>query len=257
MKFRPCIDLHNGKVKQIVGGSLCDDRAVENFVSDRDAAYYAMMYRRDGLAGGHIIMLGQGNEEEALSAVKAYPGGMQVGGGISPDNAGRFIDAGASHVIVTSYVFKNGVFNFDNLEKMIRRVGRERLVIDLSCRLRDDSYYVVTERWQNFTDFEITASNIKKLEDYCDEFLVHAVDVEGLKEGVDTRLVAILGESVSNPVTYAGGVRDCEDIARVFKAGKGKVDLTIGSALDIFGGNISYDEVVKRDEFRMEYSGGI
>jgi len=253
MKFRPCIDLHNGKVKQIVGGSLKDDNAVENFVSDRNAAWYAEMYKRDGLTGGHIIMLGPGNEDEAINALKAYPGGMQIGGGITPENACRFLEAGASHVIVTSYVFKNGTFNIDNLKKLIKRVGKERLVIDLSCRMRGGSYFVVTERWQNFTDFEITRFNLDRLEEYCTEFLVHAVDVEGMQEGVDTKLVGILGDSVSIPATYAGGVKDCEDINNVFKAGKGKIDLTIGSALDIFGGKIPYSEVIKRKEFGMIY----
>ncbi len=255
MKFRPCIDLHNGRVKQIVGGSLDDENAVENFVSDKNAAYYAELYKRDGLTGGHIIMLGPGNEDEALNALNAYPGGLQVGGGISPDNAFRFLDAGASHVIVTSYVFKNGVFNFDNLQKMIRKTGRDRLVIDLSCRSRDNSYYIVTDRWRNFTDFRITGENIMKLEEYCDEFLVHAVDVEGMKEGVDLKLVSILGDSVKIPATYAGGVKDFDDIELVFKEGKGKIDLTIGSALDIFGGNISYQEVLKRKEFRVKFEG--
>jgi len=253
MKFRPCIDLHNGKVKQIIGGSLDDSGAVENFVSDRGAAYYAEMYRGDGLTGGHIIMLGPGNEGEAISALKAYPGGMQIGGGITPDNAGRYLDAGASHVIVTSYVFRNGLFSPDNLDKMIKAVGRERLVIDLSCRIKDNSYYVVTERWQNFTGFEITEENIKMLENQCDEFLLHAVDVEGMKEGVDLRLVRMLGEFVSIPVTYAGGVRDFSDIENVFSAGRGRIDLTIGSALDIFGGNIPYSEVLKRKEFQTGY----
>jgi len=253
MKFRPCIDLHNGKVKQIVGGSLRDDNAVENFVSDRNAAYYAEMYKRDGLTGGHIVMLGPGNEDEALKALRAFPGGMQIGGGITPDNACRYLEAGASHVIVTSYVFKNGAFDFNNLQKLIKRVGRERLVIDLSCRIKDDSYFVVTERWQNFTDFEISHSNLNKLEEYCSGFLIHAVDVEGLKEGVDTKLITILGDSVSISVTYAGGVKDCGDVLKVFKAGKGRVDLTIGSALDIFGGNIPYAELIKRKEFGIVY----
>ncbi|PKL15594.1 MAG: phosphoribosylformimino-5-aminoimidazole carboxamide ribotide isomerase [Spirochaetae bacterium HGW-Spirochaetae-5] len=250
MKFRPCIDLHNGKVKQIVGGSLDDSGAKENFVSDKGAAYYAEMYRRDGLTGGHVIMLGPGNEDEAMAALKAYPGGLQIGGGISPDNAARYLDAGASHVIVTSYVFKNGLFSQDNLEKMIKAAGRERLVIDLSCRIKENSYYVVTERWQNFTGFEITRENIAMLEGCCDEFLVHAVDVEGMKEGVDTRLISLLSDYVSIPVTYAGGVRDFGDIEIVFSAGKGRIDLTIGSALDIFGGSLPYSEVLKRDEFR-------
>ena len=250
MKFRPCIDLHNGRVKQIVGGSLDDSGAKENFVSDKGAAYYAEMYRRDGLAGGHVIMLGPGNEDEAMAALKAYPGGLQVGGGITPDNAARYLDAGASHVIVTSYVFKNGLFSQDNLEKMIKAAGRERLVIDLSCRIKENSYYVVTERWQNFTGFEITRENIAMLEGHCGEFLVHAVDVEGMKEGVDSRLITLLSNYVSIPVTYAGGVRDFGDIEIVFSAGNGRIDLTIGSALDIFGGSIPYSEVLKREEFR-------
>ncbi len=253
MRFRPCIDLHNGKVKQIVGGSLKEDGAIENFTSDKDAAYYAEIYKRDGLKGGHVIMLGPGNEDQALGALMAYPGGLQVGGGITPENAGRYLDAGASHVIVTSYVFKNGRFNFDNLEKMIKKTGKGRLVIDLSCRIRDNAYYVVTERWQNFTDFEINHSNFQRLEDYCDEFLVHAVDVEGIKDGVDTKLVSILESSASRPVTYAGGVKDFSDIEKVFRLGKGKIDLTIGSALDIFGGSIPYSEVIKCREFGMQY----
>jgi phosphoribosylformimino-5-aminoimidazole carboxamide ribotide isomerase len=253
MKFRPCIDLHNGKVKQIVGGSLTDSGAVENFISDRNAAYYAEMYKNDGLSGGHIIMLGPGNEDEALNALKAYPGGMQIGGGITPDNALKFLEAGASHVIVTSYVFKNGIFDIENLKKIIKRAGKERLVIDLSCRIKNDTYYVVTERWQNFTDFEITRFNIEMLEEYCAEFLIHAVDVEGKQEGVDSRLVGLLGDYVSIPATYAGGVKDCGDIGIVFKSGQGKIDLTIGSALDIFGGSIPYNEVIKRKEFGMVY----
>ncbi len=253
MKFRPCIDLHDGKVKQIVGGSLDDSGAKENFVSDKGAAYYAEMYKSDGLTGGHVIMLGPGNEEEAMAALKVYPGGLQIGGGITPDNACMYLEAGASHVIVTSYVFKNGLFSYGNLEKMIKAAGRERLVIDLSCRIKENSYYVVTERWQNFTGFEITRENITMLEEHCDEFLVHAVDVEGMKEGVDSRLVTLLSDYVSVPVTYAGGVRDFSDIENVFNAGKGKIDLTIGSALDIFGGSIPYNEILKLKEFRTEY----
>jgi len=253
MKFRPCIDLHNGKVKQIIGGSLSDSGAVENFVSDRNAAYYAEMYKHDGLTGGHIVMLGPGNEGEALNALKAYPGGMQIGGGITHENAGKFLDAGASHVIVTSFVFRNGIFDYSNLEKLIKKIGKEKLVIDLSCRIKGGAYYVVTERWQNFTDFEINHFNIVKLEEYCAEFLVHAVDVEGKQEGVDSNLISILGDSVSIPATYAGGVKDCGDIGNVFRAGKGKIDLTIGSALDIFGGSIPYSDVIKRKEFGMVY----
>jgi phosphoribosylformimino-5-aminoimidazole carboxamide ribotide isomerase len=223
---------------------------MENFVSDKGAAYYAEMYKRDGLSGGHIIMLGPGNEDQAMAALKAYPEGLQIGGGITPDNACRYLDSGASHVIVTSYIFKNGLFSQGNLEKMIKAAGKERLVVDLSCRIKGSSYYVVTERWQNFTGFEISLENIKMLEEHCGEFLVHAVDVEGMKEGVDSRLVSLLSDYVSIPVTYAGGVRDFDDIAIVFNSGRGRIDLTIGSALDIFGGGIPYSEVLKRKEFR-------
>lgn len=251
MKFRPCIDLHNGRVKQIVGGSLDDSGAVENFVSDKGAAYYAGLYKQDNLPGGHVIMLGPGNEEEAFSALKAYPGGLQAGGGINPGNATEYLDAGASHVIVTSYVFAHGKINMDNLEAMKNAAGRERLVLDLSCRWRDGRYYVVTDRWQKFTEFEITRSNIAGLEEYCDEFLVHASDVEGLKQGIDERLVSVLAGCCSIPVTYAGGVKDLSDVTKVYEKGEGRIDLTIGSALDIFGGSISYSELIKMKEFRL------
>lgn len=254
MKFRPCIDLHKGKVKQIVGSSLTENCAVENFISDKTASFYAEMYRNDGLCGGHIIMLGPGNEDEALAALKTFPGGMQIGGGINPDNAGKYLNAGASHVIVTSFVFKNGIIDFDNLKTLTRKIGRDKLVIDLSCRIRAAEYFVVTDRWRNYTDFKINEGNINKLEHYCDEFLVHAVDVEGMKEGVDVNLVNLLAESVTIPVTYAGGVKDFNDITNVFNAGKGKIDLTVGSALDIFGGNLPYNEVIKREEFSLKYN---
>lgn len=251
MKFRPCIDLHEGRVKQIVGGTLGDSGAVENFVSDRDAAYYAKLYRDDGLDGGHIIMLGPGNEAEALSALSVFPGGLQVGGGITPLNAMEYIDAGASHVIVTSYVFSGGEINFQNLERISRTVGRNRLVLDLSCRFRNGEYYVVTDRWQKWTNYQINHSNIQKLSEYCDEFLVHAADVEGRRDGVDATLIGILSDCVNIPVTYAGGVKDMGDIETVYRIGRGVIDLTIGSALDIFGGDIPYREVIKRPEFNL------
>ncbi len=251
MRFRPCIDLHNGKVKQIVGGSLDDSGAVENFVSDRGAAWYAELYKQDNLPGGHVIMLGPGNEEEAFSALGAFPGGLQVGGGINPGNAMEFIDAGASHVIVTSYVFSNGKINMGNLEAMRSVAGRERLVLDLSCRFRDGRYFVVTDRWQKFTEFEMIKKNISMLEEYCDELLVHAADVEGLKQGIDGRLVEVLAECCSIPVTYAGGVKDLSDVKAVFNKGLGRIDLTIGSALDLFGGSISYKELIAMNEFKI------
>lgn len=256
MRFRPCIDLHNGRVKQIVGGSLDDSGAVENFVSDKGAAYYAEMYKKDNLPGGHVIMLGPGNEKEAFSALRVYPGGLQVGGGINPGNSMEYLEAGASHVIVTSYVFANGKINMENLEAMKSAVGREHLVLDLSCRFKNGKYFVVTDRWQKFTEYEINRSNIATLEDYCDELLVHAADVEGLKQGVDDRLVSLLAECCSIPVTYAGGVKDLSDVKRVYEKGRGRVDLTIGSALDIFGGSISYYDLINMREFNNPLSIG-
>lgn len=251
MKFRPCIDIHEGKVKQIVGSSLTDAGAVENFVSTYDADYYASIYREDSFPGGHVIMLGPGNREQAIKALKAYPGGMQVGGGINSENAAEFLDAGASHVIVTSYVFKEGQINFDNLTKLKNKIGKDKIVLDLSCRIKDGAYFAVTERWQKFTDFTITAQNIALLEKHCDEFLVHAADVEGKRGGVDTSLIEILSNVTDIPVTYAGGIGNMADIEEVFSFGRGRVDVTIGSALDIFGGDISYEEVKMR--FRIRY----
>jgi len=252
MKFRPCIDLHEGCVKQIVGGTLTDDadQAPEtNFTTDRSAGQFAELYRDDFLRGGHVIMLGKGNEEPALEALRAYPGGLQVGGGITPENASKYLEAGASHVIVTSYVFRDGSIDFERLKQLEDAVGKERLVLDLSCRRRGSEsspkYYVVTDRWQKFTDFEISAENIALLAEHCDEFLVHGVDVEGKRVGIIGELVDMLGQWSPIPVTYAGGARSFEDLELVKLLGRGRVDLTIGSALDIFGGSLSYDSVVK------------
>ncbi len=252
MKFRPCIDIHEGKVKQIVGGTLSDSGAQENFVSQHDADYYASIYREDSFPGGHVIMLGPDNREQALKALKAYPGGLQIGGGINPDNAQEYLDAGASHVIVTSYAFSNGMINFNNLAQLVKEVGIDKIVLDLSCRLKNGSYYVVTDRWQKFTDFIINRDNFSILEKYCSEFLVHAADVEGKRGGVDRSLIGILAEVTELPVTYAGGVRDISDLDKVFEAGKGGVDITIGSALDLFGGDLPYDEV--KELFRTRYA---
>jgi phosphoribosylformimino-5-aminoimidazole carboxamide ribotide isomerase len=247
MKFRPCIDLHNAKVKQIVGATLKDDspEVVENFVAEQDAKYYAEMFMKDKLSGGHIIMLGAGNEEQALEALKAYKGGLQVGGGINSENAAFYLENGASHVIVTSYVFKEGKIDFGNLNRLRAEIGKEKLVLDLSCKFKEEAYYVVTDRWQKFTDFELNQNNLDLLSNYCDEFLIHAVDVEGKRLGIEKDLVEKLGAWVSIPTTYAGGVSTFEDIKLMHSLGKGKLDLTIGSALDIFGGALSYNEVVR------------
>lgn len=245
--FRPCIDLHNGQVKQIVGGTLTDDgnSLKTNFVSKRSSAWYAELYRKDGLKGGHVIQLGRGNEQAAKEALAAYPEGLQIGGGIHADNALDFLEAGASHVIVTSWIFEGPILRRDRLDALTETVGSDRLVLDLSCRLRDGSYYVVTNRWQTFTDMVLSKSVLADLASYCDEFLVHGVDVEGLCAGVDLALVRKLADWSPVPVTYAGGARSLEDLQLVHDASGGKVDLTIGSALDIFGGSgVTYQSAV-------------
>jgi phosphoribosylformimino-5-aminoimidazole carboxamide ribotide isomerase len=249
MAFRPCIDLRDGRVVQIVGGTLTDDGAqtVTNHVSDRAAADFAALYRRDNLRGGHVIMLGPDNEDAARAALTTYPGGLQIGGGIAPENSGAWLDAGASHVIVTSYLFPGGVFAPDRLRAMTQAVGQARLVVDLSCRRAPGgAYHVATDRWHTLTATRLSAETIALFEASCDELLIHAADVEGKCEGIDEELVGLLGEWVSLPTTYAGGARRLEDIARVEQLSGGKVDLTIGSALDIFGGSlVRYEDAAR------------
>lgn len=246
MKFRPCIDLHQGKVKQIIGGTLNNSaqNLVENFVSESDAAYYANLFQTDHLIGGHVIMLGPGNETEALKALHSYPGGFQIGGGITVENAAHYLEHGATHVIVTSVVFQDGKLHWRNLERLNAEIGKDRLVLDLSCRAKDGVYFVVTDKWQKFTECEINLVNLTELAGYCAEFLIHAADVEGQCQGIQTDLVAKLGEWVTIPTTYAGGARTLADLALVNQLGREKLDLTIGSALDIFGGSLAYRDVV-------------
>ncbi len=251
MKFRPCIDIHNGKVKQIVGGSLLDqgDQAVENFAADQEADYFANLYKKDGLKGGHVILLNPSTPEyypetkrQALKALQTYQDGLQIGGGITAENAEEYMKAGASHVIVTSYVFKNGEIYWDNLQNLCDAVGKEHVVLDLSCRKKDEKYYIVTDRWQTFTNVELNTDILEKLSGYCDEFLVHGVDVEGKASGIEEELIKIL-EQAEIPVTYAGGIGSLDDLERIRKIGNGKIDFTIGSALDLFGGKIPYDVI--------------
>jgi len=253
MRFRPCIDIHNGAVKQIVGGSLKDeaDSAKDNFVSELKADFYADMYKRSGIAGGHIIILNKSDSqyyeadlEQARLALCTYPGGLQVGGGINADNAMSFLDMGASQVIVTSYVFKDGRVDYDNLKRLYEAVGKDRLVLDLSCRKKDGKYYIVTDRWQNFTEEIVCHETLDKLSKYCSEYLIHAVDVEGKAQGIETELVELLGSWGKIPMTYAGGVSSFEDLRLLKELGRDKLDVTIGSALDIFGGNLIYEEVI-------------
>lgn len=254
MKFHPCIDIHNGKVKQIVGGTLKDagDQAAENFVSEQDARFYAKLYQSYDLRGGHIILLNpassdyyEATKQQAMLALETWPGGLQVGGGIHAENAEDFLKAGASHVIVTSYVFKNGQISYENLDRLVSAVGKENLVLDLSCRKKDGEYYIVTDRWQKFTDVVITPAVLKEMTSYCDEFLIHAVDVEGKASGIETPLAELLSGLENFPITYAGGVGNFQDLEELRRAGKGRLDVTIGSALDLFGGSMAFEEVLK------------
>ena len=253
MLFRPCIDIHNGKVKQIVGSSLRDegDTATENFVSDRDAAYYAGLYKDHDLPGGHVINLNGKNSEyyeasdrQVLSALGAYPGGLMVGGGINADNAAKYINAGASHVIVTSFVFSGGMINMDNVDALVRSVGADRIVLDLSCRRVGGEYVVATDRWQHLTDEKVSEDTLERLGQYCDAFLVHAVDSEGKSAGIDEDLIAILAKC-DKSICYAGGISSYDDIRRLCDIGLSKVDFTVGSRLDIFGGDLSLEEIIK------------
>lgn len=247
MVFRPCIDIHEGKVKQIVGSTLNDNgHAVENFISSHDSTYFARLFRQDALKGGHIIMLGksQANKEQAIAALAAYPGGMQVGGGITADNAGEYIAAGASHVIVTSYVFDKTGYNGENLHRLLDVVGKDKIVLDLSAKEINGKYFIAADRWQTITDIEINVDFLNKFAGMCDEYLVHAVNNEGKKQGIDETLISLLAKSPI-PVTYAGGIGNYSDIEKINKIGRGRVDFTVGSALDIFGGYMEYDLVKK------------
>ncbi len=255
--FRPCIDLHEGRVKQIVGGSLGGSGLRTNFVSDRSAAWYAELYKRTGLTGGHVVMLGPGNESEACAAIAAYPGGLQIGGGINARNARDWLEGGASHVIVTSWVFREGRVDWNRLGELVKTVGKNRLVLDLSCRRRGKKYFVVTDRWRKWTDVTLSPDTLQKLAGSCAEFLIHAVDKEGLRRGIDRELVRQLGQWTPLPTTYAGGANSMSDLEEVTLLGGGKIDLTIGSALDIFGGySVLFADVVKFNRRQSEQSGG-
>ena len=253
MEFRPCIDIHNGKVKQIVGGSLKDlgDQAQENFVSGQDAAFYAKLYQKNNLKGGHIILLNsvdspyyEATKAQALEALGAYPGGLQIGGGITAENAAEYLDAGASHVIVTSYVFREGRIDYERLEHLVQAVGKTHLVLDVSCKRVGEEYLVVTDRWQKLADETVNELLLQKLSAYCDEFLIHAVDVEGKAQGIERELVKMIADYTGNPITYAGGVHSMEDLFLLKKLGQNRMNVTIGSALDLFGGSMNWDEVL-------------
>ena len=254
MEFRPCIDIHNGKVKQIVGGTLKDqgDLAAENFVSEQDAPFYAKLYQSYGIRGGHIILLNgkdsphyEATKLQALAALQVYPGGLQVGGGITAENAHEFLRAGASHVIVTSYVFRDGKVDYERLEKLVQAVGKEHLVLDLSCRKKDGAYYIVTDRWQKFTEERVTVELLDRLYQYAVEFLIHAVDVEGKASGIERELVELLGSWNRIPVTYAGGIGSFQNLEELAEWGQHHLNYTIGSALDLFDGNMKFEDVLE------------
>lgn len=259
MKFRPCIDIHNGRVKQIVGASLTDqkDQARENFISGYNADWYAALYKKHCLTGGHMILLNPPSSPhyaadliQAQAALKAYEGGLQIGGGINDENAAQFLSWGASHVIVTSFVFKDGHIHMDRLKSLSQKVGRKHLVLDLSCRKkmsgRSADYYIVTDRWQKFTNVPISQEIFALLEPYCSEFLIHAVDVEGKNSGIETELAKNLCQLTSLPVTYAGGIHSIGDIEMIGRLGGGRMDFTVGSALDLFGGHLSFDMLCRQ-----------
>lgn len=254
MEFRPCIDIHNGKVKQIVGGTLKDqgDMAAENFVSEQDAPFYAKLYQSYGIRGGHIILLNgkdsphyEATKLQALAALQVYPGGLQVGGGITAENAHEFLRARASHVIVTSYVFRDEKVDYERLEKLVQAVGKEHLVLDLSCRKKDGAYYIVTDRWQKFTEERVTVELLDRLYQYADEFLIHAVDVEGKASGIERELVELLGSWNRIPVTYAGGIGSFQNLEELAEWGQHHLNYTIGSALDLFDGNMKFEDVLE------------
>ena len=253
MEFRPCIDIHNGKVKQLVGGSIADtsDQAQENFVSEKPAAWYASLFEEKGLKNGHVVVLNSKNSpfyeasrSQALEALKAFPGDLQIGGGITAENAQEYLDAGASHVIVTSYVFRDGTISYENLNRLLETVGKKKLVLDLSCRKKDGAYYIMTDRWQKYTRVILNEDVLDMLASFCDEFLIHAVDVEGKVCGIEKELVAMLGRWNRIPITYAGGIRSLEDIRSIKELGRNRIHITVGSALDLYGGRLPFDSVM-------------
>ena len=251
MRFRPCIDLHDGKVKQIVGSTLNVKKKPEvNFESAHTPAFFASLYKKDGLRGGHVIKLGTGNDKPAEEALKAFPNNLQIGGGITLENAPEWLNKGASHIIVTSAIFKRGELLMNELLELVQRCGKEHLVIDLSCGQKNGNYVVMTDGWSRYSEVNITPKLFDKLSPYCTEFLIHAVDVEGKQRGLDKNLIQHLCPVGEHCIVYAGGIHNLEDIEYLRDKSEGRLDFTIGSSLDIFGGTLKYSEIVKK--FKMD-----
>ncbi len=236
-------------MKQIVGGTLRDSGAgpKENFVSEKSAEWYAELYREGGLTGGHVIQLGAGNRDAAREALSAWPNGMQIGGGINIRNAVEWLEAGASQIIITSSLFdSDGRFLEKNLRELAAEVGRENIVVDLSCRRTKTGWTVAMNRWQTLTNIDVTHPTLETLAEWTSEYLIHAADVEGLCNGIDAELVEELGGWAGVPMTYAGGVSGMDDVLLVADRSGGNVDVTVGSALDIFGGSgVSYESLLE------------
>ena len=201
-----------------------------------------------------MIKLGPGNESAATAALAAYPNGLQIGGGINLDNAAQWLDAGASHVIVTSWLFdQQGRFQSNRLDQLVSAVGKQRIVVDVSCKRTNDGWTVAMNRWQTLTDLQVDTNTLDRLADRCDEFLIHAADVEGLCQGIDTDLVRLIGSWGKIAVTYAGGVAEMADVDLIDNLSDGSIDVTVGSSLDLFGGTgVRYDDLVSRNRTRSK-----
>ncbi len=248
MNFRPCIDVFKGKVVQLIGTSLFggeEKTIVKHFESEYSPAYYAELFKQDNLKGGHILSLGSGNNDVVIEALKAFNGGMKYGGSVTPENAHVYLDAGATHVIVNSYVFDNGEINLPNLKSLVKSIGKDKLVLDMSCRKKNGDYYIVTNLWEKFTNVILDQKSLQDISKYCDEIIVHGVDSEGRKQGLESDLVRILAQHTPIKTVYAGGISSIADLTMIKALGNEKIDPCIGTALSIYGGNLSYYEVLE------------
>ena len=246
MKFRPCIDLHEGKVKQIVGKTLTADavdKPETNFISDHSAVYFADMFYRDGLTGGHVIMLGPNNEQAATEALQAFPNAFHIGGGVSLENAQFWLEKGAKAVIISSRLFNGTDFSMESLQAFTDLIGKDKIILDLSCRLVEGRFRAMTNKWNTVTNLIVDEKKIDELSTHCAEFLIHAVEIEGTGSGPDWELLNMLARCESSIITYAGGISSLNDLAAMQKLDAQHIDFTIGSALNIYGGHLSYATV--------------